>query len=304
MDATILDIQRMSTEDGPGLRTTVFFKGCNLVCGWCHNPESINFKPDPNWFLSKCIGCSTCKTSCSHGAIIRNEDGIQFDRKKCQSCGACAKRCPSNAIELKGKKIHVTKLFNELIKDEAYFGPEGGVTLSGGEVMMQAEVATELARLLKNKGINVAIDTAGCYDYRLLEKIMPYVDLILYDLKVFNPIEHMSLTRVDNKLILENYKRLIVSKVRLWIRTPIIQNATDTDENILGLAEFIKEAGYPERWELCAFNNLCRSKYERLGIEWQYKEYGLLKRTRLEHLTALAMTVVPMAMYSGAVADI
>jgi pyruvate formate lyase activating enzyme len=298
-DALILDIQRMSTEDGPGLRTTVFFKGCNLACPWCHNPESIRTIPDLNWFGHKCIGCGICETACKHGAVSRNAGLVKFNRTQCKACGGCAEECPNGAIELKGKFIPVETLCRELAKDRSYFGAEGGVTLSGGEVMLQAETAMALVRLLHEVGIGVALDTAGCYDFRVLEAVLPYTDLVLYDLKIFDPAEHKRIIGVDNRLILENYRRLIKTRARVWVRTPVIEEATGSPENIRALGAFIREAGVPEKWELCSFNNLCRDKYERLDLDWQYKNAGLTRKEHIENLRNIAAEFVPCAVYSG-----
>ncbi|MDR2090833.1 MAG: glycyl-radical enzyme activating protein [Clostridiales bacterium] len=297
-EALILDIQRMSTEDGPGLRTTVFFKGCNLNCGWCHNPESISKKPEVNWYSAKCIGCNICLSVCGQGGIYKNE-GLKFKRHLCLSCGKCEKECPNAAIEMKGKKYDTAKLLKELVKDRAYFGRDGGVTLSGGEVMMQPAAAAELVKGLKAEGVGTAVDTAGCYDFKILEEILPYTDIILYDIKIFDNDLHKKFTGVENKRILENYIKLKEKNARVWVRTPIIENATDGAENIQKIGEFLAAAGLPEKWELCAFNNLCRDKYERLDREWEYKNAERTKKEHIEALTEIAKKYVPSAIYSG-----
>ena len=302
-EAIILDIQRMSTEDGPGLRTTVFFKGCNLACPWCHNPESIDRKSDLNWFSQKCMGCNICRDACPQKGISRDENGISFNRPLCVACGTCVDACPQAAIELKGNAIGIEKLAAELVKDRAYFGADGGITLSGGEVLIQHEAALELSRLIKAEGVNVAVDTAGCYDFRLLEAMLPYVDIVLYDLKIFDNEAHKQIVKGDNRLITENYRRLIDSNTRVWVRTPIIKGATDSEENIAAIGSFIADAGLPERWELCAFNNLCLDKYRRLDREWDYSGDGLTEKAHIEKLTEIAQRYVPCAMYTGAVKE-
>jgi pyruvate formate lyase activating enzyme len=299
--ALILDIQRMSTEDGPGLRTTVFFKGCNLSCPWCHNPESIGIKPDLTWFPQKCISCNICGNTCPQKGISRDENGIRFNRPLCLACGSCAEECPNAAIELKGHKIFIKKLATELVKDSAYFGKDGGVTLSGGEVMIQHKAALTLAQLLKNYKLHIAIDTAGNYNFSILEDMLPYIDLVLYDIKIFDSESHKEMTGADNRLILDNYKQLMDRKVKVWVRTPVIKGATDSEENIAAIGKFIAAAGLPERWELCAFNNLCRDKYERLDKEWAYKNEGLTDKEHIERLAEIAAHHVPGAVYTGAV---
>jgi pyruvate formate lyase activating enzyme len=302
-EAVILDIQRMSTEDGPGLRTTVFFKGCNLACPWCHNPESIGKKPDLNWFSRKCMGCNICQTVCPQKGISRGGEGVRFDRALCLACWTCVNECPNAAIELKGKPVPVEKLAAELLKDRAYFGAEGGVTLSGGEAMLQHEAVVVLARLLKDAGAHIAVDTAGAYDFGLLEAALPFIDMVLYDLKIFDGGEHKKFTGADNRLILENYRKLMERGVRVWVRTPVVEGATDSGENIAAIGQFIAGAGLPEKWELCAFNNLCRDKYERLDKEWAYKDAGITEKSHIEKLAEIAARYVPGAAYTGAVKD-
>jgi pyruvate formate lyase activating enzyme len=297
--AGILDIQRMSTEDGPGLRTTVFFKGCNLSCAWCHNPESISGKPDLNWLAHKCIGCGICVSACGQRGISRDESGVHFRREDCVSCRNCETECPNGAIELKGRSIEVEQLCRELVKDSAYFGPDGGITLSGGEALLQWEAAAALAKLLKERGLHIAVDTAGCYDYKILEAVLPYVDLILYDIKIFDPQAHKRFTGADNRVILENYRKLISAGVQLWVRTPIIEDATGSEENIRAIGVFLRNAGFPEKWELCTFNNLCRDKYLRLDRDWAYKDTGLTTKQHIEQLTAIAREYADCAVWSG-----
>lgn len=314
----IIDIQRMSTEDGPGLRTTVFFKGCNLACPWCHNPESINKKPDLIWYSDKCAGCGACMDACPQKGISRDGEGLSFNRPLCLACGSCAEECPGAAIELKGRTLTVQKLAAELVKDKAYFGADGGITLSGGEAMIQHEAALRLAQALKKEGINVALDTAGCYDFRLLEAMLPYVDTILYDIKIFDKEAHKRLTGADNSIILDNYRRLAEKaaggRPRIWVRTPIIEGATDNAENIAAIGEFLAsirsdasvgngKSRPPEKWELCAFNNLCRDKYKRLDLEWAYRETGLTEKAHIIKLTEIARSYVPGAEYSGSVRE-
>lgn len=306
MDAIILDIQRMSTEDGPGLRSTVFFKGCNLACPWCHNPESINKKPDLNWFPRKCMGCNICQNTCPQQGIGRKGNNVTFIRSLCKACASCVDACPQAAIELKGKPYAVEKLAAELLKDRAYFGDDGGVTLSGGELMIQHEAALELVKLLKAHGLHIAIDTAGHYEFRFLEAMLPFIDLVLYDLKIFDNDAHKRIIGCGNRLILENYKQLMDRKTEVWVRTPIIKDATDSAENIAAIGNFIAETGLssnwqPQRWELCAFNNLCGDKYERLDLDWDYKGIGLTEKSHIEKLTQIASRHVPAAVYTGAV---
>jgi len=290
----VLDIQRMSTEDGPGLRTTVFFKGCTLKCKWCHNPESISFSETVFWHKHKCIGCLDCVKGCPNGAISMLERGIYIDRKKCKSSFFCAKNCPSGALELKGKSYQADELFAELIKDRAYFTGGGGVTLSGGEVLAQAEFAAELLKKLRDAGVDTAVDTAGFVPYTAIEKVLPYTTHLLYDLKIIDSGEHKRHTGAGNELILENLKKAVAEGAKIWIRTPVIPDATDSEENILGISRFISEelGEQVEKWELCAFNNLCKNKYEMLDKEWEYDSAGLISKDKMNALWETAKSLL------------
>ncbi|MEX1378401.1 MAG: glycyl-radical enzyme activating protein [Eubacteriales bacterium] len=276
-EGMILNLQRMSTEDGPGIRTTVFFKGCTLACKWCHNPESIDFARELEWFAVKCIGCNMCIQSCKNRAIAMTESGLVRDEELCQKCLQCVETCPANATETKGEVWTSQQLFDELIKDRAYFEHGGGVTLSGGEVLAQADFAAEVLGMLKEAGIHTAVDTCGHVKRESIEKVLDVADMFLYDIKVMDADVHRQYTGQDNTKILDNYRWLSgrireAGKVRLWVRTPLIPSVTDTEGNVRAIAEMLEESGDAlERWELLAFNNLCEAKYDRLNKEWTFK---------------------------------
>ncbi|HSW57622.1 MAG TPA: glycyl-radical enzyme activating protein [Dehalococcoidales bacterium] len=294
---TVLDIQRMSTEDGPGLRTTLFLKGCNLRCDWCHNPESIDPRPALQWYSDQCIGCDSCRGACSSGALVHEQDRIRVDREKCSLCYSCAGICPSGALRARGKLYAREKLLPELLKDRAYFGQEGGITLSGGEPLLQAATLW-LLKELKWEGLQTALDTAGLVPLKTLLAALDYTDLLLYDLKLIDSGRHRQYTGSGNERILSNLveagRVVAQKKSRLWIRTPLIPGVTANSENIAGLARFIKAnlAGLVERWELCAFNNLCENKYRMLDIEWPYRKTALMAKADLENLVQIAAGLV------------
>ena len=285
-----LDIQRMSSEDGPGLRTTIFFKGCSLACAWCHNPESIAKKFQVHWLSNRCIGCGSCEGVCPNSALSRCEDGVHIDRRLCAGCCNCVSACPALALECKGVDAEPEALCHELVKDRAYFGRDGGVTLSGGEALLQ-EGAVELLRLLKAEGIQTAVDTCGMVFAEQLDAALPYTDLLLYDLKLLDDAEHQRWTGRSNALILRNLGTAALwakGSGRLWVRTPIIPGATDSEANIRAIGERIAAIGGAERWELCAFNNLCIDKYRRLDIDWAFRETPLVSKRTMEQLLAVA----------------
>lgn len=284
-----LHTQRLSTEDGPGIRTTVFMKGCPLRCSWCHNPESLSMKPQTQWNETRCIGCETCTEFCPNGCLSMTMDGIVIDRGCCQACGTCVEVCPSTAMELLGKWISADELIQELVKDRSFYETSGGgITISGGEPMMQPDFVAKLLSQAKEGGIQTAIDTCGFCPTKSFEKVLPYVDLVLFDLKEVDPKKHQEFTGQGNQKILENLlfvKDFIASnqKARLWIRTPLIPDVTATAENISQLGSFIAEnlGDIIGRWELCAFNNLCKDKYRRLDMDWCFIETPLLTREEL-----------------------
>lgn len=286
----ILHLQRLSTEDGPGIRTTVFFKGCPLCCTWCHNPESISIKPQVQWLEMRCIGCNTCLKTCPDSCLTKTEAGIVIDRQHCQACGKCAEACPANAMELLGKEVTVDELVPELLKDKTYFDKSGGgITVSGGEPTMQPDFVAELLCRLKGKGTHIAVDTCGLCSTASLEKILPHTDIVLFDLKEADSERHRAFTGQDNQKILENLlhirdyiKENLPGKV-LWVRTPLIPGATADFSNITALGRFIAQniGDIVSRWELCAFNNLCRDKYRRLGMNWHYATTPLLTKDEL-----------------------
>ena len=285
-----LDIQRMSSEDGPGLRTTIFFKGCSLACAWCHNPESIAKKFQVHWVAARCISCGSCDHVCPNDALTRDEDGVHIDRRLCTGCCVCVSVCPTLALECKGIDAEPEELCRELVKDRAYFGRDGGVTLSGGEALLQ-DGAVELLRLLKDEGIQTAVDTSGMVFTEQLQAALPYTDILLYDLKIMNDAEHQRWTGRGNAMILRNLGVAALwakGNGRLWIRTPIIPGATDSDENIHAIGDRINAIGGAERWELCAFNNLCIDKYRRLDIDWAFQNTPLVSKQHMEELLAVA----------------
>ncbi|MBK5262252.1 MAG: glycyl-radical enzyme activating protein [Peptostreptococcaceae bacterium] len=287
----VLNIQRMSTEDGPGLRTTLFLKGCPLKCKWCHNPESISLKPKNEWIEVRCIGCGSCVAACKQGAISIIAVDVILDNEKCIGCKKCIDACPTGALEVKGEYKTVDELYDEIIKDRAYWGDNGGVTLSGGELLMQSKEAALLLACFKSNGIHTAVDTCGYCKKSDIDNVLQYTDLFLYDLKIFDSDKHKEFTGHSNERIIENFN-YIVGKIKgtdkkIWIRTPIIPNSTDDIESIRNIAKLIK--GKVEKWEMCAFNNLCRDKYERLYEDWEYKKEGLVSREKMDELLAVAL---------------
>ena len=295
--ARVVNVQRMSTEDGPGIRTTVFLKGCSLACSWCHNPESLSPKPEVIWHDWKCIGCDACDGICPDHALHRQDARVVIDRARCGVDTWCADACPTTALEYLGTERDLEGLVAELAKDAAYFrGSGGGVTVSGGEPGVQGRFTVALLRRCRALGIHTALDTAGLCAPAIMDEMAREADLVLYDLKEIDSRRHDRFTGHPNERILENLL-LVAKRMRqgprpsaLWIRTPMIPGCTATEENVGGIGAFLAEHldDLVERWELCAFNNLAADKYRRLGREWPFEGMGLMTAADLGNLESLA----------------
>lgn len=262
--ASIFDIQRFSLHDGPGLRTTVFFKGCNLKCLWCQNPESIAMKPEIAFFSEQCIECYKCSAVCSAGAISGLSSG-KINRELCSLCGKCADICPAGAIRIVGRKWSVDELTLELLRDRDFFEESGGgVTLSGGEPMMQADFVLDLCRELKNKKIHIVLETAGHIVYTLFDNLSGLVDIIYLDIKHCDSHEHYRLTGSGNENIIRNMAYLAEKGFCVQPRMPVIPGNNDDESNIRNTSDIIKNAGLTSI-HLLPYHKLGNSKLQRFG---------------------------------------
>ena len=252
--ANLFDIQRNSFVDGPGIRTTVFFKGCNLHCTWCHNPESQSAKPEMMFYKNKCGNCGKCKEKCPNSL------------ESCELCGKCTFYCPNDAREICGKEYTVDEVLREIRKDKTFYKTSGGgVTFSGGECLLQIDFLEAILKECKRNGIHTAVDTAGHVPFVCFERILPYTDLFLYDIKCYDSEKHKKYTGTSNELILSNLKRLLQSGKAIWIRIPIIPDVTDNEEELLTIKAFLSSYGCPEKVELLPYHDMGEHKYAALG---------------------------------------
>ena len=256
MKATIFDIERNSYVDGPGIRTTVFFKGCNLRCAWCHNPESQAPKPEMLFYKNKCTGCGKCKEKCPNHL------------ESCELCGKCTLYCLHDAREICGKEYTVDEVLKEILKDKTFYDNSGGgVTFSGGECMLQIDFLEEILKECKKNGIHTAVDTAGHVPFEYFERILRFTDLFLYDIKCFDSEKHRRHTGIGNGLVLENLKKLLATDATIWIRIPIIPTVNATAEEMQKIKDYICRCGKPERIELLPYHAMGEHKYAAIGKE-------------------------------------
>ncbi len=268
MSGICFNIQHFSIYDGPGTRTVVFFKGCNLRCKWCHNPESLSVKPQVMFYGEKCIGCGKCVSVCPNGAVNPATGGI--DRDKCVSCLKCADTCYAEALVVAGEEVTVDYICRIVEEQRPYYGDSGGVTFSGGEAMLQLDFLHELLQRCKGMGVHTAVDTAGNLPYSSFEKILDCTDLFLYDIKLADSDLHKQYTGVGNELILENLRKLKAAGKQIHIRIPFIKEVNGGE--LSSIADIVAEIA-PQQVQLIPYHTLGNSKYIALGAD--YREFAI-----------------------------
>ena len=266
MTGTVFDIQRFCVHDGPGIRTTVFLKGCPLRCRWCHNPEGLRPEPQVQFFTAECIGCLRC-------GGIHNLENVS--------------NCPTGALKQVGKDYTVEELMEQIRKDRDFYGCDGGVTFSGGECLMQAEFVAEMLKRAKGEGLTTAVDTCGFVPWKSIEKTIPFCDTYLYDVKCADPELHMAYTGQRNERILENLRKLSASGGMIWIRIPVIPGFNDRDTEMQAMADIVNGIPGVQKVTLMPYHTLGKSKYETLGMEPRYHTDKVVTKSDIERFGTL-----------------
>ena len=283
---TVFNVQRFSVHDGPGIRTNVFLKGCPLRCLWCHNPEGLSREVDMEFIPNKCIGCGRC-TVCPNGCHVITDEGLHgFDRTNCVKCGKCVDACVASALQRAGKEMTSEEVLKEVMLDEMFYKESGGgITLSGGEPLSQIDFAEEILMLSKEKGLHTAIETCGFYKAEILDRVLPYVDLFLYDYKVTGREEHKAATGVYPDLILDNLARINEAGRDVVLRCPIIPGINDNEIHFDAIASLADKYEHVIRVDLEPYHELGNSKYQNIGKEYSYSG-EVPKADRMEEIRA------------------
>lgn len=264
----VSNIQKYSIHDGPGIRSTIFLKGCPLYCAWCHNPENLSFASEIVWNGEKCIGCQSCVEACPQQTLIASKQGIEIDKERCTCCGICADVCPSLALEKLGKIMSVEEVLAQVSKDEIFYQQsKGGITLSGGEPLSQLEFSLEVLKRCKELGYHTAVDTCGLVPENAFDMVLPYVDLFLYDIKHLDDETHKKYTKASIAPILSNLRYIVNKSKNVWIRVPIVPTINSAPDHMQRIGTLMQELGLKEIY-LLPYHKMAVAKYQRLHLPY------------------------------------
>lgn len=285
-EGLIFDIKRFAIHDGPGIRTTIFLKGCSLQCVWCHNPEGISPKLEIMLYPGRCIACGACLKACPNGNQRVTATGERtYNRKLCKLCGRCVESCYTGALSRAGKIVSVEDVMAVVREDTTFYRSSGGgITLSGGEPLLQDKFTTAILQQCQTEGFHTAIDTCGHIDWRIMRKVLPFVDLVLYDIKHISPLEHQRYTGATSHLILANLHRLCDFGVPVEIRMVIIPTINDSRELIESTAQLFGSLDNITAVRLLAYHRLAGSKYDSLGKENNMPEVAPPSQRRMQQI--------------------
>ena len=287
MNGLIFNIQRFSVNDGPGIRTTVFLKGCPLHCRWCHNPESISPKKELILRQDRCLRCGDCLTLCKNGAIREENGEFVTSREKCLQCGDCIELCYAEARELVGKEMSLEALMEEIEKDRVFFDESGGgVSFSGGEPFLQHDFLLQALEACKQKGLHTVVDTTGFTAPTILQRACKFIDLFLYDLKTLDDRKHKEYTGVSNRTIIENLGLLARMRKNVLIRVPVIPGVNDEPEDIQNIGAFVATLGNIHEIQLLPYHETGIEKYHRLGVEYRMSQVKPPTEQRMKEIAA------------------
>ena len=288
MIGNITDIQRFSLNDGDGIRTTIFFKGCNMHCDWCHNPETIARSNDLMFYECNCIGCGQCFEVCKQKVHTMENDKHMLRMEKCIGCSRCVNICFAEALRFSSRSVSTEEVMEEVLQDRAYYDYSGGgVTLSGGEVFCQTDFAESIIDACVTEGINVAVETNLLNSFDKIAPVLRKLALVMFDIKLFDNEMHKKYTGTDNAIVLKNAAEIDELGIPLIVRTPLIPGVTDSDENLLAIAEFVSKLKNVSIYELLNFNPLGESKYKALARSNSCSDARPLSAEKLEHIRTL-----------------